>query len=217
MKPQTVQELLNIGLTTEQMAVVIRLIAEELEPLERIRASARHRQKVSRDKAVTANVTAGEGQKVSHTLPKVLSLEVVNNPPTVPPSDDHPRFAEFWDAYPARDGSNARKPASKAFSAACKRTDPQAIIDGLHHFVDAMTARGNIGTPFIPQARTWLNQERWNETYGLPAPSSKPSIADGFAKVRAVIAEVERREAEAGGTGSEEDAFGLPRLRQIGS
>lgn len=131
-------------------------------------------------------------------------------------AEDHPRFAEFWLAYPERDGGNPRKPASKAFSAACKRADPQAIIDGVRRYAEAMAARGRLNTEYVQMARTWLNQDRWNETYGTPAVSSKPTIQDGFAKVRAVINEIARREADASGTLGAEDALSLPRLRESG-
>ena len=40
------------------------------------------------------------------------------------------------------------------------------------------------------------------------------TVADGFAKVRAVIAEAERRENEGNGTVGEENDVGIPRLRQ---
>lgn len=50
---------------------------------------------------------------------------------------------------------------------------------------------------------------------GTNQPYHKPgTVADGFAKVRAVIAEAERRENESGGTFGQEDDVSLPRLRQ---
>jgi hypothetical protein len=74
-------------------------------------------------------------------------------------------FEEFWGAYPKRDGSPDRKGAAKAFKTALRRATLETILDGTDHFREAMTARGKIGTEFIPQARTWLNGDRWNERY----------------------------------------------------
>lgn len=80
-------------------------------------------------------------------------------------------FSEFWETYPKRDGSADRKGAEKAFRAALKRADITTIIDGAQHFSEAMTARGKAGTEFVPQARTWLNGDRWNERYDAAGPS----------------------------------------------
>ena len=74
-------------------------------------------------------------------------------------------FADFWEAYPKRDGSPDRKGAVKAFRSALKRASFETILDGTEHFCAAMKARGKAGTEFIPQARTWLNGDRWNERY----------------------------------------------------
>jgi hypothetical protein len=86
------------------------------------------------------------------------------------------------EAYPKRDGSADRKGAVKAFGSALKRAPLEIILDGARHFADAMTARGKTGTEFIPQARTWLNGDRWNERY-----ESSTAIDDKQAKARAIL------------------------------
>ena len=72
------------------------------------------------------------------------------------------RFEEFWQAYPRRLGANPRQPALKAYTKALERGySHEDIITG----VQTMCAlqRADIGTPYIPQAVTWLNQERWRD------------------------------------------------------
>jgi hypothetical protein len=91
-------------------------------------------------------------------------------------------FIAFWEAYPKRDGSADRKGAVKAFGSALKRAPLEIILDGARHFADAMTARGKTGTEFIPQARTWLNGDRWNERYESSTP-----LDDKQAKARAIL------------------------------
>jgi uncharacterized protein YdaU (DUF1376 family) len=72
------------------------------------------------------------------------------------------RFDEFWQAYPRRDGPNPRQPAEKKFSALVKSgIDPEFLIGEVRKFAGAESSRGNVGTRFIPQAVTWLNQQRW--------------------------------------------------------
>lgn len=74
------------------------------------------------------------------------------------------RFEEFWQAYPRRDGPNPRKPAEQKFNSMVKSgLDPQTMIDAANKLASEERARGNIGTRFIPQAITWLNQQRWSD------------------------------------------------------
>lgn len=74
-------------------------------------------------------------------------------------------FSEFWSAYPKRDGSNPRKPARLKFIAACKIHAPEDIILGAKKYAAQEKRKGNAGTPYIAQAQTWLNQERWKDEY----------------------------------------------------
>lgn len=77
---------------------------------------------------------------------------------------DASRFEEFWLAYPRRDGPNPRKPAEQRFATLVKSgVDPQTMIDAAKELCEAEQKRGNIGTRFIPQALTWLNQQRWSD------------------------------------------------------
>ncbi|MBN9601830.1 MAG: hypothetical protein J0G33_02750 [Afipia felis] len=77
---------------------------------------------------------------------------------------DASRFEEFWQAYPRRDGPNPRKPAEQRFNSLVKSgVDPKTMIDAASELCEAERKRGNIGTRFIPQAITWLNQQRWSD------------------------------------------------------
>lgn len=76
------------------------------------------------------------------------------------PSADE--FEEFWKAYPRREGPNPRKPAEQKFNALTKTgVDPAMMIAAVKRMA-AEQAR-DIGTRFIPQAITWLNQQRWTD------------------------------------------------------
>lgn len=78
---------------------------------------------------------------------------------TRPGADD---FEEFWKSFPRRDGPNPRKPAEQKFCALVKTgVDPGVMIAGAKKLAADEGARGNVGTRFIPQAVTWLNQQRW--------------------------------------------------------
>ena len=70
------------------------------------------------------------------------------------------RFEEFWKAYPRRKGDNPRKPAEDKFNRLVKTgIDPQVMIDAAKRM--AFEKPDQVGTPYIPQAMTWLSQQRW--------------------------------------------------------
>lgn len=76
---------------------------------------------------------------------------------------------EFWPAYPKRDGANPRKPARDKFLIAVKSGhDPQAIIGGLRRYAGDLAKSNQIGTKYVAQAVTWINQARW-EDYPIEA------------------------------------------------
>lgn len=77
---------------------------------------------------------------------------------------DPSRFDEFWKECPRREGPNPRKPAETKFNALVKSgVDQQMLIDEAKKWRQTEEARGNIGTRFIPQIVTWLNQQRWSD------------------------------------------------------
>ena len=73
-------------------------------------------------------------------------------------------FEEFWRKYPSRSPhSNPKKPAKQKFETAVKRGVPvEAIIRGAENFA-VYVAREGTDPRFIPQAVTWVNQERWDQ------------------------------------------------------
>lgn len=76
-------------------------------------------------------------------------------------SDD---FERFKAAFPRRDGANPWQPAEKKFRALVKTgVDPELMIHAANVLAREESARGNIGTKFIPQAMTWLNQQRFQD------------------------------------------------------
>jgi hypothetical protein len=77
---------------------------------------------------------------------------------------EHPKFEEFWRSFPRRDGPNPRKPAEQKFSALTKTgVDPETMVAGAKQLAIDESRRGNVGTRFIPQAVTWLSQQRWSD------------------------------------------------------
>lgn len=73
-------------------------------------------------------------------------------------------FEEFWKAFPRRDGPNPRKPAEQKFNALVKTgVDPAIMLAAVKQLAIDEGKRGQIGTRYIPQTVTWLNQQRWTD------------------------------------------------------
>ncbi len=91
----------------------------------------------------------------------------------VPVSDQ--QFGAFWRNYPSKGRHpNPKKPARTKFEAALKRgVSGWDIIRGAQNFA-AYVEREGTDPKYVPQAKTWLNQERWaqyQEAAGDNAPA----------------------------------------------
>lgn len=97
-------------------------------------------------------------------------------------------FATFWARYPKRLGANPRVAAEKAYAKAIKAgADPAAILHGVERLT--VEQRKDIGTPYIPQAVTWLNQERWKDygdTIAAPTADMTPEEAKEAKRLKAI-------------------------------
>ncbi len=81
-------------------------------------------------------------------------------------------FDRFFSTYPTRrPHSNPQKPARQKFEAAVKDgVDHEEIIRGAKNYARCVAAEGT-DPKYVPQAVTWLNQERWPEYQEPPAPA----------------------------------------------
>ncbi|MGJ4954608.1 YdaU family protein [Bradyrhizobium sp. HKCCYLRH2015] len=109
------------------------------------------------------------------------------------PAREPSRFDEFWTAYPRRDGPNPRKPAAVKFDALVKSGgDPQVMIDAARKLAADEAARGNIGTRFVPQAVTWLNQQRWDDHAAVAAARASEAGPDQIEEAVRMFARIRR-------------------------
>lgn len=171
MKSSVLQELLTLNLSTEQLAGVVTILARELAPLERIRESAAQRQAKrrhgissrdsTRDSTANSHSLARDGDIISNLTTKENITP--HNPPSKPNPSEPEGFDQFWTVYPKRDGNADRKGAAKAFGAALKRAPLKTILDGVGAYAAHCKAKGNVGTQYVKQARSWLNGDFWTE------------------------------------------------------
>ena len=131
----------------------------------------------------------------SPTPPK----EITPSPSSLRSVSVHAReaFAEFWQAYPKREGSNPRKPAEDKFIARVRSgVDPASIIDGARAYAASMA--GN-DPRYVAQAVTWLNQERWKDEHRPPTPPRPPPRGNAprsYVEIAQQLIEEENRAAD---------------------
>jgi len=90
-------------------------------------------------------------------------------------------FEEFWSAYPRREGPNPKKPARDRFlRLVAKGADPEKLIEAARRLADEHPTP----TRFVPQAQTWLSQERWDES---AAPRGDEFCADDWPNTRFLL------------------------------
>lgn len=90
--------------------------------------------------------------------------EVESRSPAKPQARADDAFERFKKTFPRRDGANPWLPAEKKFNALVKTgVDPEVMIRAAGKLAREEGARGNVGTKFIPQALTWLNQQRFHD------------------------------------------------------
>jgi hypothetical protein len=119
-----------------------------------------------------------------------------------------PDFEQFWSAYPARP-NNPKKLASSRWLAAKKRAGLEEIGEGLARYAAYCDAQGITGTDKVAQAATWLNQERWSDSYDA-TPTDKSSrgiqvIQAAGDRIRQREEVAERLAIAARSTGGEDD------------
>lgn len=76
---------------------------------------------------------------------------------------EHPLFAEFWSAYPRREGKGkAREAFNKVVDLG---TAPKVLISAATRYASHHT-RIKTEAKYLAMPATWLNQERWEDEYG---------------------------------------------------
>lgn len=171
--PDHYQKLADAGLNVEQIGVVMRILAEREASFN---AADEARKKVVRDRVqrwrdkrnvtvtlperngdATERLTRGDARGEDNLLPKKITGQEERKKLLVHSHRERDFFAEFWTAYPNREGPNPKKPAKLAFDRlVAKGADPEKLIASA---VD-LAKQHPSPTRFIPQAVTFLNQER---------------------------------------------------------
>lgn len=88
-------------------------------------------------------------------------------------------FAEWFAAYPKRDGANPRAPAATRYASAIKAgTTPETLLRAVQAYAAELGRKGKLGTEYVKQAQFWLspNDRLW-EHYGQQAQAAEQRAA----------------------------------------
>src|ERR1700690_4223141 len=90
-------------------------------------------------------------------------------------------FSDFWLCYPKRKGSNPKVLARTKWDRALRLgAEPERIINSARAYRDELTADGKVGTEFVCQASTWLNQQRWEDYKEDPGSKVREAKMNSF-------------------------------------
>lgn len=86
-------------------------------------------------------------------------------PPISPKGDAE--WLEFLAVYPARKGDLCKAKGRDKFKAILKSgTDPQEILAGVTRYSEFLKSTGKVGTEYVKQIPTFLNNRTWEEDFG---------------------------------------------------
>lgn len=95
---------------------------------------------------------------------------------TISDADLDAIWTRFRASYPRRLGSNPSTPArNKLLLALQKGVDAESIISGAQAYAAEQTQLGHVGTPYVKQMVTWLNQECYRD-YKLQSPFDSAAL-----------------------------------------
>jgi hypothetical protein len=160
------RRLAALQLPSEAMREVLNIIADIQSVDDARREKERNRKREWRDKDVTKT---GQSQDIGRdgdgvSPPKKVSP--ITPSKNTPPSSLSVReeFRELVAAYPKRKGRNPLKPALKSYERALAAGTTHAeILAGAKREHARCSEEKIIGTPYVPQLVTWINQEGWRD------------------------------------------------------
>lgn len=164
--PAIMRAMLNAGCSADQIVAVAEDAARALEAKKAEKRAGnaerqrrfRERNALSRVTGVTNGDEVSPKKETSPTPPKEKTTPSKSEAKASSGCDE--KFAEFWLAYPRREGPNPRKPAKLVFDRlVAKGADPDRLIAA----AQALAIENPTPTRFIPQAMTWLGQERFGD------------------------------------------------------
>lgn len=111
--------------------------------------------------------------------PPACHAEPTEKPGRLTKAETDAAFARFRKAYPPRKGGQDWPKAGDVFARVVARgVDPDIIVAAAEQFYRIEEGLGHLNTPYVKQARTWMNGRCWEE-YAAP-PVTNAGRPDGW-------------------------------------
>lgn len=92
-------------------------------------------------------------------------------------ADRERKWETLYSVFPKRAGGNGKATARLKFLALiASGSDPDLVISGAERYRISMEEAGNIGTPYVKQISTWLNQRGYLDDYLPTLPRGIPNL-----------------------------------------
>jgi hypothetical protein len=214
--------LIDAGVSNDVLLTAVAQMEHASKP-DRSKAAERQARYAAKKKASEASVmTENDGQLVSSSPPSSLSP---TPPITTTPS---PTSSNQTTRDPSKPSVSRGTRLSADFvplpnileMGRSRGLTEFELADELEKFRDwanAATGQVSIKRDWQGAFRNWIKRAADDRKKRNGFNKTTDNRADGFAKVRAVIAEAERRESENSGAFGEENVVSIPRLRQVSS
>lgn len=91
-------------------------------------------------------------------------------------------FAEFWSAYPKREGSNSKADALKAWNARIRAgVKAEDMLAGVKRYAAFCAVKGMAGTQYVKQAASFLGTgAHWAEAWAVQEQKAQPTRIAGL-------------------------------------
>lgn len=204
----TLRALMASGLQGEALASLVEMIDADMASVQPKPSTNAERQRRYRERHTKSNVTSNVTDVTLHSNVTSVSLETKaptplktqtlskENPPKGGQKKGTEAFDRFKAAYPKRAGNNPWEPARQKFAAAvADGVDPECIVGGAANYAAAEALLNHVGTEFVMQAKTWLNQKCWQD-YGDAVDGEGRMIAKSDMRWQFLVARYEREKGK---------------------
>lgn len=163
-KPSVLDAMVAAGCTAEQIAAAVK--ADQASASGAARQARYRARKAAAEASLVTQSDDGDVTSRNDLSPKKENSPTPPKEKTTPISSEAKAssrcerdfFEDFWQAYPRREGPNPKKPAREKFARLiAKGHSPELLIEA----VQTLATEHPTPTRFVPQALTWLSQERF--------------------------------------------------------
>lgn len=130
---------------------------------------------------VSKSLKSNDAAEANASTPESREEKRREDTPKAPKGAEPEGFAEWWKAYPKRDGANPRAPAAARYAQARKAgVTSETLLLAVKAYGAELARTNKAGTEFVKQAQFWLSpRERQWEDYAAKAQAQAERQSGG--------------------------------------